>query len=98
MEKVIPFSANRCALPETQRLQPIGGGGGALPAVQEEQGRRGIRLALPDGCEVNVERTPSADERYADLDFALDNAIKRARRGSRREGRASNDRAASRQT
>jgi cold shock CspA family protein len=39
-----------------------------------------IRLALPDGREVNVERTPPADERYADLDFALNNAFKRARR------------------
>lgn len=39
-----------------------------------------IRLALPDGREVNVERTPAADERYADLDFALNDAFKRARR------------------
>jgi cold shock CspA family protein len=39
-----------------------------------------IRLALSDGREVNVERTPSADERYADLDFALNSAFKRARR------------------
>ena len=33
-----------------------------------------IRLALPDGREVNVERTPPADERYADLTFAIDAA------------------------
>ncbi len=39
-----------------------------------------IRLALPDGREVNIGRTPSADERYADLAFAIDNAFKRARR------------------
>ena len=39
-----------------------------------------IRLALPDGREVNVERTPPADERYSDVDFALNNAFKRARR------------------
>jgi cold shock CspA family protein len=39
-----------------------------------------VRLALPDGQEVNVERTPPADERYADLTFAIDNAFKRARR------------------
>ncbi len=39
-----------------------------------------VRLALPDGREVNVERTPPADERYADLTFAIDNAFKRARR------------------
>ena len=39
-----------------------------------------IRLALPDGREVNVGRTPKADERYGDLPFAVDNAFKRARR------------------
>jgi cold shock CspA family protein len=39
-----------------------------------------IRLALPGGREVNVERTPPEDERYADLSFAIDNAFKRARR------------------
>jgi cold shock CspA family protein len=39
-----------------------------------------IKLALPDGREVNVKRTPAADERYADLDFALNNAFKRTRR------------------
>jgi cold shock CspA family protein len=39
-----------------------------------------IRLALPDGREVNVGRTPTQDERYADLTFAVDNAFKRARR------------------
>lgn len=39
-----------------------------------------IRLALPDGREVNVGRTPPADERRADLTFAIDDAFKRARR------------------
>jgi len=39
-----------------------------------------IHLALPDGREVNVERTPPADERHADLTFALDDAFKHARR------------------
>jgi cold shock CspA family protein len=39
-----------------------------------------IRLALPDGREVNVGRTPKVDERYGDLTFAVDNAFKRARR------------------
>lgn len=39
-----------------------------------------IRLALPDGREVNVGRTPRADERRADLTFAIDDAFKRARR------------------
>jgi ribosome-associated translation inhibitor RaiA len=39
-----------------------------------------IRLALPDGKEVNVGHTPLADERYADVHFALNDAFKRARR------------------
>ena len=39
-----------------------------------------IRLALPDGREVNVGRTPPADERHSDLTFALNDAFKHARR------------------
>ncbi len=39
-----------------------------------------VRLVLPDEREVNVERTPTADERYADLTFAIDDAFKHARR------------------
>src|SRR5665647_665700 len=39
-----------------------------------------IRLALPDGREVNVDRTAKADERHSDLTFAIDDAFKRARR------------------
>jgi len=39
-----------------------------------------IRLALPDGREVNVERTPPEDERHSDLKFALNDAFKHARR------------------
>jgi cold shock CspA family protein len=39
-----------------------------------------IRLALPDGREAVVERTPPEDERFQDFDFALDDAFKRARR------------------
>jgi cold shock CspA family protein/ribosome-associated translation inhibitor RaiA len=39
-----------------------------------------IRLALPEGREVNVDRTPTADERRADLTYALNDAFKRARR------------------
>ncbi len=39
-----------------------------------------IRLALPDGREVDVARTPSADERHSDFAFALNDAFKRARR------------------
>jgi cold shock CspA family protein/ribosome-associated translation inhibitor RaiA len=39
-----------------------------------------IRLALPDGREVNVGRTPPADERHSDLEFAINDAFKHARR------------------
>jgi cold shock CspA family protein/ribosome-associated translation inhibitor RaiA len=39
-----------------------------------------IRLALPDGREVNVDRTAKADERHSDLNFAVNDAFKRARR------------------
>jgi cold shock CspA family protein len=39
-----------------------------------------IHLSLPDGREVNVERTPTADERHADPAFAVDDAFKHARR------------------
>jgi ribosome-associated translation inhibitor RaiA len=39
-----------------------------------------VRLELPDGREVNVERTPTADERHADLTFAIDDAFKHAHR------------------
>jgi cold shock CspA family protein/ribosome-associated translation inhibitor RaiA len=40
-----------------------------------------IRLALPNGREVNVGRTAKADERHSDLTFAINDAFKRARRG-----------------
>jgi cold shock CspA family protein len=39
-----------------------------------------IRLALPDGREVNIGRTAKADERHSDLPFAINDAFKRARR------------------
>jgi hypothetical protein len=39
-----------------------------------------VRLALPDHKEINVGRTPRADERHGDIDFALHDAFKRARR------------------
>jgi cold shock CspA family protein len=39
-----------------------------------------IHLALPDGREVNVGRTPKADERHSKLEFAVNDAFKRARR------------------
>jgi ribosome-associated translation inhibitor RaiA len=39
-----------------------------------------IRLALPEGREVNIGLTAQADERHSDLTFALNDAFKRARR------------------
>ena len=39
-----------------------------------------IRITLPDGKEVDVVRTPQLDERHADINFALNDAFKRARR------------------
>jgi ribosome-associated translation inhibitor RaiA len=39
-----------------------------------------IHLALPDGRHVEVTRTPQADERQADVEFAINDAFKRARR------------------
>lgn len=39
-----------------------------------------IHLALPDGREVNIGRTPQNDERYSKIEFALNDAFKRVRR------------------
>jgi len=39
-----------------------------------------IRLALPDGLEVDIGRTPKEDERHSDLPFAINDAFKRAGR------------------
>jgi cold shock CspA family protein/ribosome-associated translation inhibitor RaiA len=39
-----------------------------------------IQIALPNGREVNIGRTAPADERHADLTFAINDAFKRARR------------------
>ena len=39
-----------------------------------------IRLTLPDGRDVHIDRTRHADERHADANFALHDAFKRARR------------------
>lgn len=39
-----------------------------------------IHLSLPDGRDVDIARTASADERHADVDFAINDAFKRARR------------------
>ena len=46
-----------------------------------------IRLALPNGREVNVDRTAKADERHSDLAFAINDAFKRARRQLQDEAR-----------
>jgi cold shock CspA family protein len=39
-----------------------------------------VHLSLPDAREVDVDRTPHEDERYQDLDFALNDAFNRAGR------------------
>jgi len=39
-----------------------------------------VHLSLPEGREVNIGHTPQNDERYSDIDFALSDAFKRARR------------------
>jgi ribosome-associated translation inhibitor RaiA len=39
-----------------------------------------IHLTLPNGRQVDVGRTPPADERHADLAFAINDAFKHARR------------------
>jgi cold shock CspA family protein len=39
-----------------------------------------VHLILPNGKQVDIDRTPQVDERYTDLDFALNDAFKRARR------------------
>jgi hypothetical protein len=39
-----------------------------------------IRLALPDEKEVNVGHKPDADERHADVNLAINDAFKHARR------------------
>jgi ribosome-associated translation inhibitor RaiA len=39
-----------------------------------------IRLALPEGREVNIGHTAQNDERHSDLTFAINDAFKRARR------------------
>ncbi len=39
-----------------------------------------VHLALPNGREVNIDRTATADERFADPAFAVNDAFKRARR------------------
>lgn len=52
------------------------------PSAHHRQGSYEIHihLTLPQDKEVNVAHTPDADERYSDIDFALNDAFKRARR------------------
>jgi ribosome-associated translation inhibitor RaiA len=46
-----------------------------------------VRLVLPNGREVNIDRTADADERHAEFSFALNDAFKRARRRLQEEVR-----------
>jgi ribosome-associated translation inhibitor RaiA len=39
-----------------------------------------VRLVLQNGWEVNAGRTPTADERHADVNFAINDSFKRAQR------------------
>ena len=39
-----------------------------------------VHLSLPEGREVNIGHTPQNDERYSNIEFALNDAFKRARR------------------
>src|SRR6266545_2623395 len=39
-----------------------------------------VHLTLPNGRDVDIDRTPPLDERHSDLMFALNDAFKRARR------------------
>ena len=55
-----------------------------------------IRLVLPEGREVNVDRSPTADERFADLPFAVNDAFHRARRQLQDAVREMNDRSKAR--
>lgn len=46
-----------------------------------------VHLTLPGGQQVDVERTPDLDERFADPDFAIGDAFRRARRQLQDEAR-----------
>ena len=55
----------------------------AHPSAHHRNGGQfevGIHLTLPGGRVVDVQRTPDADERFADPVFAVHDAFKRARR------------------
>ena len=51
-----------------------------------------IRLALPEGREVNISHTAQNDERHSDLTFAIDDAFHRARRQLQDQARNCRDR------
>ncbi len=54
-----------------------------VPAAHHRTGGQfavAVHLSLPNGREVNIDRTASADERFADPDFAVNDAFRRARR------------------
>lgn len=76
-------------LTQIERLESLFGAATACRVVVKAPGghhRTGglyelnIRVALPDGREVVVERTPHQDERFQDFDFALNDSFSRARR------------------
>jgi cold shock CspA family protein len=46
-----------------------------------------VHLALPNGKDVNIDRTRHVDERFADANFALHDAFRRARRRLQEEAR-----------
>jgi hypothetical protein len=55
----------------------------AAPSAHHHTGGQyevAVHLALPDGREVNIDRTAIVDERFADPAFAVNDAFKRARR------------------
>jgi ribosome-associated translation inhibitor RaiA len=55
----------------------------AAPSAHHRTGGQfevAVHLTLPDGREVNIDRTATQDERFADAAFAVNDAFKRARR------------------
>jgi cold shock CspA family protein len=74
---------------QIERLEGLFGGMTACRVVVTAPGARprsgglydiNVHAVLPDDREVAVERTPHQDERFADFDFALNDAFSRARR------------------
>jgi ribosome-associated translation inhibitor RaiA len=68
-----------------ERFSRITAGRVVLKAPGEHHHKGGlyevsIRLALPEGHEVNIGHTTQNDERHSDLTFAINDAFKRARR------------------